>query len=184
VTTTPAGPHVVPLPGFGLNIFGTLANNPSLFEAFRSLGSHLLRDGLLPARARELVILRVGWRAGSEYEFGQHTRIGAAAGLTAAEIDAVADADVMDWDAADRALIDLVDELCADDAVSEQTWSRVAQHHDDASMLELLVLVGFYRLVSGLLNSVHVALEPQTPGWPAHAQPRRHAPRETQAEHE
>ena len=44
--------------------------------------------------------------------------------------------------------------------------------------IALLVLAGYYRLVSGMLNSVGVALESETPGWPAGAAVRLRAPRE------
>src|SRR3954466_2478461 len=70
-----------------LNIFRTIARNEPLAKGFLSLGGHLLRGEGLPAREREIVILRTGWRAQSEYEFGQHTAIGLAAGLTAQEGD-------------------------------------------------------------------------------------------------
>jgi alkylhydroperoxidase family enzyme len=136
---------------------------------------------VLPAREREIVILRTGFRAGSEYEFGQHTRIGRDAGLTDAEIARLADAGHGDWNDADRALVDMVDELCADDVVSDPTWQRLAQHWDEAQLLELLVLAGYYRLVSGFLNSVGVALEPETPAWPDGMRNPRPAPREAQS---
>jgi alkylhydroperoxidase family enzyme len=161
-----------------LNIFLTLAHNETLSKAFRRLGAHLLSGGVLPARVREIVILRVGWRCGSEYEFGQHSVIGSSVGLTDDEIARLADCGAGDWDEGDRALVALADELCDADLVSEDTWCALSQRWGDAELLELLVLAGFYRLVSGMLNSVGVALEPQTPRWPRGAVPVRRAPRE------
>jgi alkylhydroperoxidase family enzyme len=165
-----------------LNIFRTLRRNHELFKGFLALGSRLLSDHGLPAREREIVILRTGWRCGSEYEFGQHTRIGRGAGLTDAEIDRLADAGTGQWSDGDRALVAMVDELCDADSVSDQTWLDLAARWTDAELLELLVLAGYYRLVSGLLNSVEVALEPTTPGWPADAEPVRRAPRDPDPE--
>ena len=177
----PLEPRIAPLPPEGdhpaLNIFRTLARNEPLSRGFLKLGGHLLSGGVLPARERELVILRVGWKAGSEYEFGQHTTIGKAAGLTDEEVARLADCGAGEWATADQALVDMVDELCADDVVSESTWGALRQRWDETQVLELLVLAGYYRLVSGMLNSVRVALEPATPGWPAHASPPRRAPR-------
>jgi alkylhydroperoxidase family enzyme len=161
-----------------LNIFRTLARNEPLLRAFARLGGHLLRDGLVPARERELVILRVGWRSGSEYEFGQHTVIGRACGLTDAEIERLTRDTDDGWTDGDRALVRLADELCADDCVGDDTWQQLAQQWSDEQLLELLVLAGYYRLVSGLLNSAAVALEASTPGWPAGTDGRR-APRES-----
>ena len=182
MTDLPAQPRIAPLPATDdqrqLNIFRTLSRNHDLYKGFLALGGHLLGGSGLPAREREIVILRTGFRAGSEYEFGQHTRIGAAVGLTDAEIARLADAGDGTWTDDDAALVAMVDDLCADDVVSEATWKQLTTRWTEEQLLELLVLAGYYRLVSGLLNSVGVALEPDTPGWPeGMAQPRR-APRE------
>ncbi len=48
-----------------LNIFLTLAKHRRLYDRFSRLGGFLLYRGLLPARPREIVILRTGWRSGS-----------------------------------------------------------------------------------------------------------------------
>jgi 4-carboxymuconolactone decarboxylase len=185
VTDLPAQPRIAALPPAEddtrqLNIFRTLTRNRPLYKAFLALGGHLLGGGGLPEREREIVILRVGRRAGSEYEFGQHTRIGLAAGLTEEEISRLADTDASlgGWSDDDGALVAMVDELCADDVVSDDTWQRLAGRWSDNEILELLMLAGFYRLVSGVLNSVGVALEPDAPGWPDAAGDVRRAPRD------
>jgi 4-carboxymuconolactone decarboxylase len=149
-----------------LNIFRTVAHHPKLLDRFQRFGGFLLYRGLLPERERELVILRVGFRCGSIYEFGQHTVMGAAAGLTAAEIERLATATPDGWADADRDLVTFADELCATNAVSDATWSALAARWGESELLELLVVAGFYRLVSGLLNSTGVQREPGTPGWP------------------
>jgi 4-carboxymuconolactone decarboxylase len=164
--------------GRPLNIFLTLAKNPGLYDAFTKLGTHLLFNGGVPAREREIVILRVGWRSQSEYEFGQHTVIGEAAGLTGEEIGRLARQGLDGWSDDDAALIRMADELCADDVVSDDTWQALNQRWKEPELLELLMLAGFYRLVSGLLNSAGVALEPTTPGWPGEAGDVRRAPRD------
>jgi alkylhydroperoxidase family enzyme len=163
-----------------LNIFGTLRRNPRLYKAFLALGGHLLGASSVPAREREIVILRTGRQALSEYEFGQHTALGRQAGLTDAEIRALAGPDGAgdSLAEADSDLVNMVDELCAEDIVSERTWQRLAQRWTDEQLLELLVLAGFYRLVSGVLTSVGVALEEGTAGWPAEAGELRRAPRD------
>ena len=43
----------------------------------------------LPVVQRELLILRVAWRTRSGYEWAQHRRMGAEAGLTGAQLDAI-----------------------------------------------------------------------------------------------
>ena len=70
------------------------------------------------------------------------------------------------WRADDAALIAMADDLCTDDCVSDRTWQQLAGRWDDAQLIELVMVAGFYRMVSGFLNSTGVQLDPDTPGWP------------------
>ena len=91
-----------------LNISATMAHNTRVLKRFSALGGTLLFRGVLPARERELVILRVGANCQSVYEFGQHTLIGRDSGLSDAEITALTQSpEVRDWSEADRDLIAL-----------------------------------------------------------------------------
>jgi alkylhydroperoxidase family enzyme len=154
--------------GTPLNIFGTLGTHPKLLKRFNLLGGFLLNKGQLPPRERELVILRVGANARAEYEFGQHTVIGRTCGLTDDEIVALTRrADDHPWSDDDRALIALADDLHADDCVSDRTWADLATRWTDAQLVELLIVAGFYRMVSGFLNSTGVQLDDGVPGFPA-----------------
>lgn len=158
--------------GTPLNIFTTLAHHPKLLKRFNLFGGYLLNKGLLPAREREIVILRVGWNARAVYEFGQHTMIGERVGLSHDEMAALASDDPGDgWDDDDRALIAMADELCADDCVSDATYRRLQARWSEAELLELVVYAGFYRLVSGMLNTFGVELDPGVPGWPQGSTP-------------
>lgn len=153
--------------GTPLNIFATLGHHPKLLKRFNLLGGFLLNKGLLPPRERELVILRVGANARSEYEFGQHTLIGLDCGLTTPEVEALTQVpDAHPWSEDDRALIALADDLHADDCVSDATWSKLTVRWNAAELTELLVAAGFYRLVSGFLNSTGVQLDDGVPGFP------------------
>ncbi len=69
-----------------LNIFGTLAHHPKLLKRWLVFGNHVLAKSTLPARDRELLILRTGWQCRASYEWGQHVIIARAAGITDEEI--------------------------------------------------------------------------------------------------
>ena len=113
------------------------------------------------------MILRVGWNAQAVYEFGQHTVIGKRCGLTDDEIVALTKSPHdHDWSSDDRALIALADDLHADDCVSDGTWLALADRWSEAELVELLIVAGFYRLVSGFLNSAGVQLDDGIPGFP------------------
>jgi hypothetical protein len=62
--------------------------------------------------------------------------------------------------------IALVGELHTSDVASEATWAGLSAAFDDAALVELLLLPGFYRMLAGFLNSAGVQLEPDAPGWP------------------
>lgn len=157
-----AGPDGAPL-----NIFATLAHNPKLLKRFTHYAGWFLNKGLLPPREREVVILRVGWNCRSEYEFGQHTIIGLREGLTDAEIAALTrDPSTHPWSARDARLIAMCDDLCADDCVGDATWSELAGDWNEAELVELVMVAGTYRLVSGFLNTMGVQRDTGVPGWP------------------
>ena len=150
-----------------LNIFATLAKHPALLDRFNRFGGFLLFKGQLPAREREVVILRVGWRSGSVYEFGQHTVMGKDAGLTDEEVRRLVDESLQGWEPGDRDLVEFADQLCATNTVDDDLWPRLAGRWSEPELIELLVVAGFYRLVSGFLNATGVRLEEGMPGWPS-----------------
>jgi 4-carboxymuconolactone decarboxylase len=152
--------------GKPINIFGTLGHHPKLLKRFNVLGGFFLNSGLLPAREREIVILRVGYRCRAVYEFGQHTIIGLRVGLTNDEIAALASSTAGTWSPKDQALIALADDLCADNCVSDVTWSALGADWNEAELLELVMVAGMYRMVSGFLNTMGVQLDEGVPGWP------------------
>ena len=150
-----------------MNIFRTLAHNTRVLRRFNDLGGTLLFRGTIPARERELVILRVGWNCQSVYEFGQHIVIGRQAGITDDEIKRICQpVNAKAWTAGDAALLAMADDLCSDNCVSDSTWSLLKPTWTDEQLVELLVVAGFYRLVSGFLNSAGVQLDDGVPGWP------------------
>jgi len=70
------------------------------------------------------------------------------------------------WSARDQALIAMSDELCADNCVSTATWEELQASWNEAELVELVMVAGTYRLVSGFLNTMGVELDADTPGWP------------------
>ena len=151
-----------------LNIFRTLANHPGLMKRWLVFGNHVLSKSTLPARERELLILRIGWLCRAGYEWGQHVVIGKAAGLSDEEIARIAKGpDAPGWSAADRALLRATDELHADAFVSDATWAELAGAWSTEQLIDLVFTVGQYNLVSMALNTLGVQPEPGLPKLPA-----------------
>ena len=147
------------------NIFATLVRHPGLFRKWMPFGGKLLA-GKLPARDRELLILRTGWRCQAEYEWGQHVLIGRSAGLTDEEIDRLQmDPGAPGWDSFDAALVRAADELHDDSCIAEETWRVLSGRYDERQLIEVVMVVGHYHLVSFALNSLGVQLEPGVRGF-------------------
>lgn len=148
-------------PGRPLNIFRTLAHAPKALTRFLDWGNYVLsRRNSLPAREREIVILRTGWLCQSGYEFTQHRAIGLREGLSAAEIDRIKqDASTPGWSSADQALIRATDELHADQFISDGVWAELSRHFDQKQRMDLVFTVGQYTQVSMMLNTFGVQLD-------------------------
>jgi 4-carboxymuconolactone decarboxylase len=139
-----------------LNIFTTLVRNPRVFKRWVPFG-HILLNGTLPARDRELLVLRVAHRSASAYEWSHHERIALDVGLDQAEIVAVREGpDRAGWSAFDAALLRAVDELLDDYRISDSTWEVLAGRYDDQLLIEVPMLVGHYTMLAQTLNSLGV----------------------------
>lgn len=149
-----------------LNIFTTLAHHPKLLKRWMVFGAHVLSKSTLPARARELLILRTGWRCGCAYEFGQHTLIGRGVGITDDEIARLVRDGVDGWDEGEAALLVAADELVADHRLSDDTWRRLSAELSTEQLLDLIFTVGQYAMVCMALNSLGVRLDDGVPGFP------------------
>jgi 4-carboxymuconolactone decarboxylase len=149
-----------------MNIFATLAHHPKLLKRWLVFGNHVLNKSTLPARERELAILRVGWRCGSDYEFGQHTVIGKRLGVTDDEIVRLATESLDGWSDTDAAIVRAADELVADHTISDGTWAELSETWDTQQVMDLVFAIGQYVLVSMALNTFRVQREDGVPGFP------------------
>jgi alkylhydroperoxidase family enzyme len=142
-----------------MNIFTTLARAPQLFKRWLGFGGALL-DGRLPPRLRELAILRTAHLCGSEYEWVQHVPIAQRVGLSAPDIAAVrGPIDPSRWSEEESVVLRASDELHARSDLPDETWKRLRRNFDDASLIELVMLVGHYHLLAMTLRALRVDVE-------------------------
>lgn len=161
----PPGSSIEPLA-----LFRTLAVHDELFARMRPLGAGILGHGRIEPQEREIVIHRACARAGAEYEWGVHViAFGKPLGLTDDQIAATLNALSEDqaWSQAERLLVRLVDELHDTCTVSSSLWSALAERYADDQLLELVIIAGWYRLLSGVIRAVGIQLEPWAARFPA-----------------
>ena len=161
----PPGSPVEPLA-----LFRTLVVHDELSARMRPLGGGILGHGRIEPREREIVIHRTCARAGAEYEWGVHAvAYGGPVGLTDEQLAATVtgDAESEVWLEPDRLLIRLADELHDTCTVSAPLWAELAERYSDDQLLELLVIAGWYRLLSGVINAIGITLEPWAARFPS-----------------
>ena len=160
--------RVMPLGVPPLVLFTTLARNPRVFQRFMAGG--LLDKGSITLREREIVVNRTTARCGSEYEWGVHIAFFAeASALTPQQVRATVQGDAGDacWTPRESLLIRMVDALHDDAAIDDALWAALRGEFDEAQMIELIVLAGFYHMVSFVTNGLHLPLEDGAARFPS-----------------
>jgi alkylhydroperoxidase family enzyme len=143
-----------------LMLFRVMASQKRAWDKFRA-GS-LLDPGPLSLREREIVIDRTCALNTCEYEWGVHVAIfAAAAKLGDEQVRATVHgpADAACWSAAEQAMIAAVDALHRRATLDDAEFAALAVHFDEAKILEIILLCGFYRTVSYLAKGLKLPLE-------------------------
>ena len=149
------------------NLLTTLANHPKFFEKYMGIAPYFASESTLPPREREILILRMGWICRAEFEFGWHTLYGKSAGLTDEEIKRIMEGPkAAGWDPFDATLLLAVDELYYDAFITDATWNALAKRYNQQQLMDVVVTIGQYNLLSMFLNSIGVQLDEGVPGFP------------------
>jgi len=152
-----------------LNIFRVMLHRPKTAKALADLLISLLFGGELDARLRELLIMRIGWVTGSDYEWTQHWRL-------AREQFGCTDQDLLalrgDWRGSthfgedEKTLLSAVDALLEEGTLTEELANRCLERFGRDSTIEIATAVGCWRLVSKVTNALKIPLEAGIESWP------------------
>jgi alkylhydroperoxidase family enzyme len=158
------------IPAFAeLNIFRVMLHRPKTAKALSDLLVSLLFGGELDHRLRELLIMRIGWTTGSDYEWTQHWKI-------AREQFGCSDQDLLelrgDWRASahfgdeEKTLLAAVDALLEQGTLSEELMGQCLERFGRNATIELATAVGCWRLVSKVARTLQIPLESGIASWP------------------
>ena len=153
-----------------LTLFTTLARDERLFKKLFAGG--LIDRGNLTLRQREIVIDRTTALCCCEYEWGVHVAFFAKrVALTGAQLHSLVHGDAKDpcWERADRLLIQMCDELHQTASLGDPLWKELRAEFHEAALLELLMLCGYYRMISYLGNGLRLAPEAFAARFPPRA---------------
>lgn len=151
-------PDVSPDPYYNANSYRALANNRPVLIGVAELGGKLLREGTLPARVREAVILWVVASLDCDYEVHYHTRGALAAGMTDKEISAAKSGDTNGFPEAEAAALRYVQAFMLQ-AVDDSVWSVTASFYTAAQIIELGILAGYYAMIARSIAALDVRLD-------------------------
>ena len=147
-------------------VYRTFARHPKLYVPRQILSEYIRTKSTLSPRVREMLILRIGWRCRSAYEWAAHAPAGRRAGLTDDQIRMLARSGYDGWNPADTAIVRVADELFGEDVISDATWKALDDQFDERQLLDVLITTGGYRMVSMVLNTFGVAAEPNSEPFP------------------
>jgi len=136
---------------------GMLLHSPPFADGWNSLLGAIRGKGALPGDLRELAVLRVAELNGADYEWAAHEPVARAAGMTAAQIDALREGgDRGVLDERQRTVLDYTDAMTRQVTVPDELFATLHEHFDPCEIVELTVTVGAYNMVSRFLVALEV----------------------------
>ena len=153
-------------PTRGQAFFKTFVRHRELFRVWNEFGRTVF-NGRLPARDRELLILRVAWTTGCRFEWAYHEPLVRQMGMTDDELHGILEGpEAACWGVHDAALLRAADELHAQAEIGDATWAVLRATYDDLQLIEVPVVVGQYTLVAYFNNTFGCEPDPQLPPLP------------------
>jgi len=136
--------------------FDAWLRTPVLGEHLERVGMALRTDTVLPAAAREVAVLVVARAWSADFEWCVHGLIARGEGVPESAIDAIGHGrrpalDDPAWQAAHDVASELVDRR----RLAPDTLEHARDALGERALVEVVTLVGFYQLVSGILESFH-----------------------------
>ena len=160
-TAPPAAKDVLEKLPIKLNIFKMMAHAETNFRPLMRLGQSILTEQQLPAKLRELAILRVARLSKAEYEWVQHVPIAKMTGASDEQVAALErdDAGAPCFDPVDRVVLRATDEIVRDGGPSDATFAELQSRFSNREIVELVLAVGFYMVMARLMISTRIDVD-------------------------
>ena len=141
--------------------------DPHLAPFFHTWLDTFVFHGRLYPQLRELAILRIMWRCGQAFEWGNHYRFAREAGVTRAQVLEIrTPTPARDLDGHIGLVVRAADEVVDDGVVREATMAALRDLFPGPLLDEFLYLLGGYRMYATVSASKREVREPVRPPWP------------------
>ena len=152
--------------------FLPLLRSPELLDRVGRVGEYLRFQSVLDDRVRELATCAAARHVGNQFEWQMHAPLAVKAGVAAEAVEALRLGARPTQLTEDEALaLDFSQELMRQHGCSEPTYQAALQRWGEQGVVELATLVGYFVMVSWLMNVAHTpamatATGPQLPAFP------------------
>lgn len=147
-------------PGSALNVVKMMAGTGNLFPALIGMVQAIFGEPDIDAKHREVIILRAAAVLNCPYEWQANEQMARNAGLTTAEIDAVAgDRAVQDLAEDYQLLITATDELLMSGSLADDTLQCLLDTFGATVTRKYIATIAWFSLLSLFLNGTRVPLE-------------------------
>ncbi len=146
--------------GSVLNVFRTLLNSVDAAEAVGNLGAYIRYRSPLDPVIRETAILATARENNTAYEWAHHEQIARDAGVRDEVIEAIRSGRApMGLPPKEGVFAQAARELVRNGSLGDATFQAVEHLLGPAQTIDLIVLVGYYSMLSKVLLSMNVELD-------------------------
>ena len=139
--------------------FAKLIVNPAVADSVQSMGAMLRFDGSLSDRQRELAILVTARHWTAQYEWYAHAKIATEAGIPDSVLSAISQRRRPSFVNAEESVVyEFANELLEKQNVGDEIYDWAVELLGEPGVVELIALVGYYGIISMVLNVSQVAL--------------------------
>lgn len=140
--------------------FAVWMHAPEIGSAMATLGAQIRFSASLPTNATEVAICTTGAFHRAKFEFAAHRGLALGAGVDEAALDRLAAGEDPAFEGDEAAAHAVATELLRDRVISDSTYRDAEARFGPQGLVELIATVGYYGLISMMLNGFDVGLVP------------------------
>ncbi len=134
----------------------TFINHPTLVKGIAPFADYILNESTLPSRHRALLVMRAAALANSPYVWGKYAKYATDSGLSAAELQRVADGPDAKWAEFEATLLRAADELHDNSFISTPTWDALAKTYNTNQLIDATFTVAEFTTLATTINSIGI----------------------------
>ena len=142
------------------NVFRAMLNNPGATEPVASVGEYVRYESSLDPAVREILTLTTAKEHDNSYEWAHHESIARDSGVRDEVIDSIRNGRApMGLQAKEGVFVQAAREIVRDGTLGDRTYQAVEHLLGQQGIVDLVVTVGYYTMLSHVMTTLGVELE-------------------------